>query len=220
MKTDSQIQQDVLRELKWDGRVAETEVGVEVKNGIVTLTGIVNNYAKRIAAQEAAHRVHGVLDVANDLQVKIPSPLDRTDTEIAQAVRHALEWDVLVPEEQISSTVSHGVVALEGTVSTARQRQDAQRAVRNLAGVREVHNRLAISAPMADAATVRLAIADALQRRAERTSKHIEVAVEDGVAILSGPVHTWTERESVVGAARFTPGVHAVQDRLRIDWYA
>ena len=117
-KTDSQIQQDVLRELKWDTRVEETDVGVEVDRAVVTLTGTVSSYAKRMAAQEAAHRVAGVLDVVNDIQVHLPGSLARTDTEIAQAVRHALEWDVVVPDTQIRSTVSDGWVTLEGDVGT------------------------------------------------------------------------------------------------------
>src|SRR5262245_26051214 len=104
-KSDSQIQQEVLQELKWDTRVEETEVGVEVDQGVVTLTGTVSSYAKRLAAQEAAHRVIGVLDVANDIQVKVPGGLTRTDTEIAQAVRRALEWDIWVPDGRIQSTI-------------------------------------------------------------------------------------------------------------------
>ena len=99
-KTDTQIHHDVLEELKWDSRVDETEVGVQVARGVVTLTGTVTSWAKRVAAQEAARRVIGVLDVANDIKVKVPGGLARTDTEIAQAVRQALEWDVFVPDEQ------------------------------------------------------------------------------------------------------------------------
>src|ERR1700675_3922900 len=112
-KTDTQIHHDVLEELKWDSRVDETEVGLQVASGVVTLTGTVTSWAKRVAAQEAAHRVIGVLDVANDLRVKVPGGLTRTDTEIAQAVRRALEWDVFVPEEKITSTVADGFVTLD-----------------------------------------------------------------------------------------------------------
>ena len=111
-KSDSEIQQDVLGELKWDTRVEETGIGVTVYNGVVTLTGIVSSYGKRMAAQEAAHRVAGVLDVANDLQVRIPDGLGRTDSEIAQAIRHALEWDIWIPADRIQSTVSDGWVTL------------------------------------------------------------------------------------------------------------
>ena len=143
-KTDAQVHHDVLEELKWDSRVDETEVGVEVDKGVVTLTGTVTSWAKRMAAEEAARRVIGVLDVANDIKVKIPGGLSRTDTEIAQAVRHALQWDVFVPEEQISSTVSDGWVTLDGTVERWSQRNDAERAVRNLTGVKGVANRIAV----------------------------------------------------------------------------
>ena len=115
-RNDEEIQKSVLDELKWDGRVLATDVGVEVNKGVVTLTGSVESYAKRVAAQEAAHRVRGVLDVANDIQIRVPESTGRTDTEIAQAVRQALEWNVFVPQERIHSTVSEGLVTLTGTV--------------------------------------------------------------------------------------------------------
>jgi osmotically-inducible protein OsmY len=145
-KTDAAIHQDVLRELHWDSRVEETEVGVEVDRGVVTLTGTVGSWAKRVAAEEAAHRVAGVLDVANDIEVKVPGELTRTDTEIAQAVRHALEWDALVPDQRIRSTVSHGWVTLEGEVDTWTEREDAARAVQNLIGVHGVTDRMTVRA--------------------------------------------------------------------------
>jgi len=143
-KSDSQIQQEVLREMKWDTRVDENEIGVAVEQGVVTLTGAVGSYGKKIAAQEAAHRVFGVLDVANDVQVRLPGTMARSDTEIAQAVRSALEWDVWVPEERIKSTVSNGCVTLEGNVDLLREREDAERAIRGLAGVRAVTNKIEV----------------------------------------------------------------------------
>ena len=115
-KTDAQIQRDVLDELKWDMRVKETDIGVEVKGRIVTLTGRVDSWTQRLAAQEAAHRVSSILDVANDVRVKLPGTSERSDTDVAQAVRSALEWDVLVPQERIRTSVTNGVVTLEGTV--------------------------------------------------------------------------------------------------------
>src|SRR6266508_6461375 len=126
MKSDAQIHQDVLRQLRWDSRVDDTEVGVAVDQGVVTLTGTVASYAKKLAAQEAAHRVTGVLDVADDIRVKVPGSLGRTDTEIAQAVRHALEWNVMVPDTHITSTVTDGWVTLEGGVNLLREREDAE----------------------------------------------------------------------------------------------
>jgi osmotically-inducible protein OsmY len=213
-KTNSQIHHDVLEELKWDSRVDETEVGVEVDNGVVTLTGTVTSWAKRLAAQEAARRVIGVLDVANDINVKVSGGLVRSDTEIAQAVRHALQWDVFVPDEKITSTISDGWVTLEGTVDLWSQRDDAERAVRHLMSVRGVVNKIAVTPAKPVTADVRKAIEQALERRAEREAKRIHVDVRDGTVTLTGSVHSWAERKSVVAAARFTPGVRAVQDNM------
>ncbi len=216
-KTDSQIQQDVLRELKWDTRVEETDVGVEVDRAVVTLTGTVSSYAKRIAAQEAAHRVAGVLDVVNDIKVHLPGSLERNDTEIAQAVRHALEWDVVVPDTQIRTTVSGGWVTLLGEVGTWHERDIAERAVRNLAGVRGVTNQIKVSLPHVKTETIREEIEQALERRAERHAKNIQIEIRDGIVKMTGPVHSWAEREAVIGAARYTPGVVSVEDHLHLQ---
>ncbi len=219
-KTDSEIQLDVLRELKWDPRVEETDVGVEVDNGIVTLTGTVTSWAKRVAAQEAARRVFGVLDVANDIAVKVPGTLARTDTDIAQAVRHALQWDVMIPEDRITSTVSKGWVTLEGAVDYETQHEDAERAVRNLTGVGGVVNRIRVVVRAARAEDVRQAIEEALERRAEREARRIHVETSDGTVTLTGVVRSSGERQALVSAARFTPGVRLVNDHLTVDPYA
>jgi osmotically-inducible protein OsmY len=217
-KTDTQIHHDVLEELQWDSRVDEKEVGVQVAGGVVTLTGTVTSWAKRMAAQEAAHRVIGVLDVANDVQVKVLlGGLAPTDTEIAQAVRRALEWDVFVPEEKITSTVTGGWVTLEGTVEGWSQRNDAERAVRNLTGVKSVVNKITVMPPNAVTEDVQKAIEQALERRAEREARQIRVDVRDGTVTLTGSVHSWAERKSVLAAARFTPGVRTVEDHLRTE---
>jgi osmotically-inducible protein OsmY len=216
-KSDSQIHHDVLEELKWDSRVDETEVGVQVNGSVVTLTGTVTSWAKRVAAQEAARRVIGVLDVANDTKVKVPGGLARTDTEIAQAVRQALEWDVFVPNEKITSAVTDGWVTLEGPVESWSQRDGAERAVRNLSGVKMVVNKIVVKPAQPMIGDVRKAIEEALERRAEREARNIGVDVRDGTVTLTGPVHSWAERQSVLAAARFTPGVRAVEDRLRTE---
>jgi osmotically-inducible protein OsmY len=217
-KTDSQIQQDVLRELRWDPRVEETEVGVEVDGGVVTLTGTVSSWAKRVAAQEAAHAVAGVRDVANDIKVRLPGDLVRTDTEIAQAVRRALEWNVMVPHARIESTVSNGWVTLEGTVDTWAEREDAERAVQNLVGVHGVTDKMTVvAAKPALPERVREAIEDALERRAEREAQRIAVQVTPtGVVTLTGRVRSWGEKRAALAAARFAPGVRSVEDRLEI----
>jgi osmotically-inducible protein OsmY len=144
-KTDAELQVDVLRELEWDTRLREAEVGVEVDRGIVTLSGTVTSTEKRQAAQEAAHRVSGVLDVANDIELKPPGS-GRTNADIARAVRDALVWDVCVPDARIRSTVSEGRVVLEGEVDTPRQREDAAKALRNLLGIVSVVNLIRVAA--------------------------------------------------------------------------
>ena len=218
-KTDSQIQLDVLRELKWDTRVDETEVGVTVHDGVVSLTGTVDNYAKKMAAQDAAHEVTGVLDVANDIEVKVPNGTSPSDTQIAQAIRRSLEWDVWVPEELIQSTVTNGWVTLEGAVSLMRERNDAERAVRRLAGVRGVTSKILVNPRKIDPGDVRLVIEDALERRAEREAGHIQVAVAEGTVTLTGRVRSWEEKRAVMGAVSHAPGVRSVSDHLVINPY-
>jgi osmotically-inducible protein OsmY len=216
MTSDAAIQQAVIEELTWDTRVDATDVGVEVDQGVVTLTGTVDSYAKRLAAQEAAHRVAGVLDVANDIRVHLPGGRTRTDTEIAQAVRHALEWDALVPDERIQSTVTDGWVTLAGTVDSWSQREDAEVAVRRLAGVHGVTDAITITAPRVAPDTVRQAIESALSRRAVREADRIRVTVRDNTVTLTGIVHSWEEKRAVVGAAAHAPGVAHIDDQLRI----
>jgi osmotically-inducible protein OsmY len=148
MKSDSELQRDVLRELEWDEELREAEVGVAVDRGIVALSGTLTSCEKRKAALAAAHRVPGVLDVVNELRVQLPGT-GRTNMDVARAVRDALHWDVLVPDAQLRSTVSFGEVLLEGQVSVAQQRADAERAVRNVAGVTGVINHIEVSEPLA-----------------------------------------------------------------------
>ncbi|HWO00816.1 MAG TPA: BON domain-containing protein [Blastocatellia bacterium] len=216
-KSDSQIQQEVLRELKWDTRVEETEVGVTVERGIVTLTGTLASYAKKLAAQEAAHRVFGVLDVANDIQVRVPGSMGRTDTEIAHAVRNALEWDVWVDQNRIESTVSNGLVTLEGVVEVLRQRDDVERVIRRLAGVRDVTNRIQVKPASINAEDVREAIEQALERGAEREARHIKVDVHDSVVKVSGPVRSWAEKRAILGVVSHAPGVRVVEEHLFVN---
>jgi len=215
-KTDLQVQQDVMRELQWDTRIGQTEVGIEVDKGIVTLTGTVDSYAKKWAAKEAAHRVAGVLDVANDIQVHFPGSSQKTDAEIARAVRHALEWDAFVPDRKIRSTVSDGWVTLEGEIEFLREREDAATAVRNLAGVKGVWNQITVKAKKVEPGEIRKKIEEALERRAEREAERIRVEVDDGTVTLTGRVRSWFEKDAVVGAVGHAPGVRSVSDNLRV----
>lgn len=219
-KTDSRIQREVLDELKWDSRVDETEVGVQVKEGVVTLVGTVDAYAKKEAAQEAAHRVAGVHDVANDIEVKINGSFNRSDTQIAAAVRMALEWDALVPDDKIYSTVMKGWVTLTGAVNQWSEREGAARVACRLQGVTGVTNSIAINPARVDPARVRHEIEQALDRQAHREAKHLDITVNDGIVHLGGTVRTWAEKQAVLGAAGFAPGVRGVDDRITIERYA
>ena len=214
VKSDREIQEDVLQELRWDSRIRQEEVGVEVDDGIVTLTGTVDSWAKKLAAKEASHRVMGVRDVADDVRVKFAGSLQRTDTEIAKAVRFALEWDAFVPDQDVRSTVSDGDVTLEGQVHTLRQKEDAARAIRRVSGVKGMNNLLTVVPIKADPGQLRKSIEQALERRAEREAEKINVEVQDGVVTLQGRIRTWPERKAVLGAVSHAPGVREVRDHL------
>lgn len=216
MRSDTQIDLDVVKELEWDTRVDASAIDVQTRDGIVTLKGEVDSWAARLAAQEAAHRVAGVLDVANDLAVSLRGWDGRTDAEIAKAVRHALEWDVLVPHDRIRSTVTAGGVTLEGTVECANQRDDAARAVRNLSGVRVVTNRIVVRPSPVEPAKLRATIEQALQRHAVHAGKHVVIDVRDGVVGLTGTVPSRGEHDAIIGAVTGTPGVARVDDHLAI----
>ncbi len=219
VKSDSQIKTDVLNELKWDARVDETDVGVQVHDGIVTLTGNVNAYVKKVAAREAAHRVFGVLDVVDQLQVRPSTIWARTDEDLARSVREALRLDVLVPEAGITTTVASGIVTLEGRVDNWTQRSDAERAVRRLAGVRGVINQITVVPQKISAAQIKNQIEEALERQAQREAKRIGVAVSDGVVTLTGTVRSWSERNAIERVVGFSPGVRQVADRTTVDPY-
>ena len=218
-KTDYEIKQQVLRELKWDSRIAWAQIGVGVHDGIVTLSGTVNSHAKKSAAQQAAHRVSGVLDVANEIEVMPTGTFAHTDEEIARAVRHTLEWNALVPDERIQSTVSGGWVTLEGDVDVWREREDAEKAVLKLAGVVGVVNKISILPIAVDPEELRGEIEEALERRANREAERLRIEVKNGAVELWGRVHSWQEKRAVLGSIGHLPGVLAVSDHLSIDPY-
>lgn len=218
-KSDNEIKQQLLRELKWDTRIEWSEIGVEVLEGIVTLRGTVNSYAKKQAAQKAAHRIAGVQDVANEIEVKPAGTFTRTDADIARAIRHVLQWDAFVPDERIQSTVSHGWVTLEGEVTLWHERQDAERAVLRLEGVVGVINNITLAHREIDPEKLREEIEYALERRADREAERLRIEVHDGAVDLFGRVHSWQERRAVVGSISHAPGVTEIRDHLRIDPY-
>jgi osmotically-inducible protein OsmY len=180
IRTDEEIQRDVLDELKWDARLQPNEIGVAVKDGVVSLTGWVDSYLKKWTAEDVAQRVSGVKAVANDIEVKLAT--ERTDADIAAAAVHALEWDALIPADKVKVTVSKGWVTLRGEVEWQYQKEDAERVVRRLAGVKGVTNLITVK-PRATPSDLKKKIEEALVRNAQIDASKIRVEIQGGTAI-------------------------------------
>jgi osmotically-inducible protein OsmY len=215
---DERIQRDVLKELKWDARVQPNEVGVAVRDGIVSLTGWVDSYSKKAAAQRAAQRVRGVLAVADDLEVQLPVSAERTDPEVAAAVRQALDWDASVPAGDVDVTVSDGWVTLQGEVGWQHEKRAAERAVRGMSSVRGVSNQIVIqSEGRPSPGELRNAVEDALIRNAETDAERVQVDVDGEVVVLNGTVRALAEKDEAERIAWSAPGVCTVENRIAVD---
>lgn len=215
MKTDVQIQKDVMDEIKWDPFLSVTEIGVSVKNGIVTLSGNVNSYTKKIAAEKAAKRVSGVKIVAEDINVGVSPDYRKSDTEIAEAVINALKWHSAVQEEKIKIKVEDGIVKLEGEVEWEYQRNNAKIAIENLTGVRSVINLILVK-PKVSASDIEKRISSAFHRSATIDSEKITASVSGNKVILSGTVSSYAEKEEAERVAWAAPGVSSVDSKLEI----
>lgn len=215
MKTDQQIQSDVVAELAWTPTVNAAGIGVAVKDGVVTLSGEVDTYLQKHAAEHAARLVGGVRGVAVDLEVRLAPGDRRGDAQVAEAALHALRWHSLVPEDRVQVAVEDGWVTLSGEVDRRFQSASAEEAVRPLLGVRGVSNQIRLR-QLVDPADIRAGIESALARHARREAGRIEVAVEGGVATLRGRVGSWAEHEAVIGTAWASKGVTRVVDQLEV----
>ncbi|CAM2195092.1 BON domain-containing protein [Paraburkholderia sp. A1RI_3L] len=216
MKTDAQLKQDVEDELEWDPAVKATDIGVEVSDRIVTLSGHPSSYAEKVAAEKAAHRVAGVKAVVVEMHVRLLGDDVRTDEDIANAVRSVLRWTVGLREDDVKVQVEKGWVTLSGEVEWAYQSHIANRAVSQMRGVTGVSNRIDVRGDV-DSEDIGTNIAKAMQRHAERETKHIQIKVQDGTVTLSGKVGSYAERQVARGAAWSAPGVRAVIDNLVVE---
>ncbi len=217
MKTDTQLQQDVIAELKWEPSVNAAQIGVEVKDGIVTLAGHVNSYAEKWNAERAAQRVWGVKALAIEMDVTLPGSSKRNDADIARSAENVLEWTANLPKDCVKIMVENGWITLSGEVDWEYQRQAAVRAVRYLIGVTGVSDQITIKAKVASSA-VKSDIEAALKRRAIDDAQNIAVEVRGTDVTLTGKVHSWSERELAEHAAWSTPGVRKVVDLITVAY--
>jgi osmotically-inducible protein OsmY len=216
MKTDLQLHRDVVDELSWDPRVKEAEIGIAAKDGVVTLSGSVETYAQKYAAERDVERVTGVRAVADDLHVRPSGTFLRNDTDIAHSVVNALAWDIEVPAQKITAKVDNGWVTLRGDVNWNYQKVAAERAVRYLAGVKGIANLIDVK-PHVSPVEVKSKIEAALKRNAELDAKLIDVETTGGKVTLKGHVRSWAERADAEHAAWAAPGVKEVDDRLTVS---
>lgn len=216
MKSDTQLRDDVQAELNWTPEVKSSDVGVIVKDGVVTLTGHLASHAEKYAIERAVQRVHGVKALAVELTVKLPFDNQRTDADIALAAERALEWNVLVPDDKIRPMVEEGWLTLAGEVEWAYQRTAAESAVRDLMGVTGVSNLVKVK-PKISPADVEKKIHDALARQADREASRLAITVSGSQVTLRGTVHSWSERNAAQGAAWSTPGVSMVVNDLLVE---
>ena len=216
MKTDSQIQADVIQEIKWDKSVTHENVGVTVTDGVVSLTGTVPGFVEKSAAERAAQRVAGVRAVVEKISVKLPGVHQRNDEDIAKAIIQQFKWNFQVPKENIKTKVENGWVELSGEVEWDFQRIAAENCARGLTGVIGITNNIALKNKQIQPEIIKKRIEEALKREAEREAKHIAVEVSGNKVILSGNVHSFSEIDDIKWAAWSTPGVKSVENKLHV----
>ena len=214
MTNDRQLQRDVEQELAWEPSINAEQIGVSVKDGVVELDGHVGSYYEKQAAERAALRIANVKAIASEIRVELPFSAVRTNEDIARAAKNQLEWNISIPTS-VKVKVDDGWVTLQGNVDWQYQKQEAERCVRPLLGVRGVTNKITLQ-PKVLAGDVKNKIEEALKRNAQVDADHIAVTTSDGVVTLSGRVKTWAERRAAENATFAAPGVTKVNNRIQI----
>ncbi|MGC1241461.1 MAG: BON domain-containing protein [Chryseosolibacter sp.] len=219
MKTNEELRNDVMEEIKWDPELRDvaTEIGVAAKDGVVTLSGTVDTYWKKIATERAAQRVSGVRVVACDIEVKVGVIGKRTDTEVAEAVRNALRWNSAVNEEKIQIKIDNGWVYLDGKVDWEYEKRNAQESVEDLVSVRGVTNNIVIESKPIDTKDIQRKIAAAYHRSATLDSSTINIEPSGNKITLHGKVRSWAEKKEAEKVAWAAPGVTAVDNKIEVD---
>lgn len=218
MKTDAQIKRDVEDELIWEPSIDEARIGVSVEEGVVTLSGEVDSYAIKMAVEKATKRVKGVKAVAEDIIVNYGMEAEKSDTEIAKAVVHALKWHASVPEESIIPKVENGWIYLSGMVRWGYQKESAKNAIKELSGVKGVINSVTISQDGVQTQDIKKSIKAAFSRSAELEARGIQVSAQGHVVTLEGTVHSLKEKEEAERTAFNAPGVYEVKNYLTVKY--
>jgi len=218
MKTDSDLQRDVLAELAWEPSVQAQHIGVSVKDGVVTLNGEVPTYAEKFTTENTAKRVAGVRAIAEELKVNLLNAHQRNDSDIAESAINTLDWNVSVPKGKVKVVVENGWITLNGVVDWNFQREAAHDAVRHLMGVKAVTNQIKLNVPDVTTAEVRTKIETALKRNMVKDAAGITIEANGGKVKLHGKVHSWEEHDAAGSAAWSTLGVSAVENDLVVAY--
>ena len=216
MKSDSQIKQDVLDELKWDAEIDESKIGVIVSNGALTLAGHVPTYRQKMAAKDAAKHVGGVNAIVDNIEVRLDSSYRTTDEGLAERISNVLKWNVSAPTKPIKAEVRNGIVTLSGEVEWQYQRTNVLKNVQHVGGVIGITDLITVK-PRVTAADIQDRIKSALERHADVEADRITVAVVNGTVTLSGTVCSLDEMDRVEYAAWAAPGVSKIVDNLLVS---